>query len=75
MFNLYLFQRSTIVHEMLHATGAQHEQSRPDRDNYLNVQWQLIKKKKRHNFELRNVDTEVPYDVSSDLQYSVYVSV
>ncbi|XP_052086300.1 MAM and LDL-receptor class A domain-containing protein 1-like [Mytilus californianus] len=64
--------RPTIVHEMLHAMGAQHEQSRPDRDSYLNVQWQHIKRKKRHNFELRNVNTDVPYDVSSDLQYSVY---
>ncbi|CAC5390031.1 unnamed protein product [Mytilus coruscus] len=64
--------RSIIVHEMLHALGAQHEQSRPDRDSYLNIQWQQIKKKQKHNFDLRNVSTDVSYDVSSVLQYSVY---
>jgi hypothetical protein len=31
-----------ILHEMMHALGFVHEQSRPDRDNYVEVLWQNI---------------------------------
>ena len=34
--------KGTIVHEYLHVLGFQHEQARPDRDNYLKVYYQNI---------------------------------
>ena len=34
----------TVMHEMMHALGIIHEQSRPDRDEFLHVKYQNIKK-------------------------------
>jgi len=40
----------TVVHEMLHAVGFDHEQNRPDRDQFLNVYLQNVDPSQRHNF-------------------------
>lgn len=37
-------RKGTVIHEMLHSIGFIHEQSRPDRDRFVNVLWQNIKK-------------------------------
>ena len=41
----------TPVHEILHALGFYHEQSRPDRDKYIEVEWKNIKSRAKGNFE------------------------
>ncbi|CAM1319519.1 Uncharacterised protein r2_g2790 [Pycnogonum litorale] len=34
--------RSTIQHQMMHALGFYHEHNRPDRDNYVQINWHNI---------------------------------
>lgn len=67
------FHVGTVIHEMLHAVGFWHEQSRPDRDNFVSVQWQNIKRGKEDNFarysrgEVSTLD--LAYDTSSVMHY------
>ncbi len=43
--------RFIIVHELAHVLGMWHEQSRVDRDSYVNIIWACIPADKENNFE------------------------
>lgn len=58
---------------MLHALGAHHEQSRTDRDKYIEIMYKNIAPGKQGNFNKTETDVSHPYDGSSDLQYSMRV--
>ncbi|XP_072936143.1 uncharacterized protein [Epargyreus clarus] len=68
------FRHGTVVHEFLHALGFYHMQSSPDRDDYIDVVWQNIIQRARHNFRKYNslvvTDFGVGYDYESVLHYS-----
>lgn len=66
--------RGSIVHEILHAAGFMHEQTRADRDKHVTVVWDEIDPGKEHNFEQRPdlLQDIGDYDYDSILHYSAY---
>ncbi|EDO44549.1 predicted protein [Nematostella vectensis] len=62
-----------ILHEMMHAIGLWHEQSRPDRDQHVEVMWENILPGKEQNFEKYRHDRVdamgLRYDFNSLLHY------
>ncbi|CAL4065511.1 unnamed protein product [Meganyctiphanes norvegica] len=66
----------TVVHELMHAAGFWHEQSRYDRDDYVTINWSNIIDDLEYNFEkkTRSVtkDLGLSYDFESVMHYSQY---
>ena len=58
-----------MVHELLHALGVYHEQSRPDRDNYVEIIDANIEEKAKHNFNIVPGITTGNYDYGSIMHY------
>uniref|UniRef100_A0A8P4GG97 Metalloendopeptidase n=2 Tax=Dicentrarchus labrax TaxID=13489 RepID=A0A8P4GG97_DICLA len=59
-----------IQHEINHALGFQHEQTRSDRDYYVRINWENINPQMAYNFykqATNNLNT--PYDYSSIMHY------
>ncbi|MCO5203958.1 MAG: M12 family metallopeptidase [Anaerolineae bacterium] len=52
--------RFIMVHELMHALGFWHEQSRPDRDDYVTINLDNIDPANRHNFNRRDAATVYP---------------
>ena len=52
-----------IMHEIMHSLGFFHEQSRSDRDDYINVNWSNIKPEKVNNFQKQSANSV--YDIGS----------
>jgi len=59
------------MHEILHAMGMDHEQSRPDRNDFIKVD--LSNTEADPQFEITpNGDTRRPYDILSLMHYGAY---
>ncbi|XP_059897559.1 meprin A subunit alpha [Gadus macrocephalus] len=65
--------RAIVEHELLHALGFYHEQSRADRDNYVHIWWDQILEGKEHNFNKYEddfiTDLNTAYDYESIMHY------
>ncbi|GMR62974.1 hypothetical protein PMAYCL1PPCAC_33169, partial [Pristionchus mayeri] len=66
-------QKGIIIHEMMHAVGFFHEQSRTDRDDFITILWNNIQPGMQGQFEkygestIQTLGTE--YDYSSIMHY------
>jgi len=66
------WNKGIVIHEMMHAVGFWHEQSRSDRDSYVTIVTQNINPRMRYNFnkmsssQVNNIDR---YDYGSIMHY------
>jgi hypothetical protein len=60
----------TVRHETLHALGLWHEQSRNDRNNYININWSCIEPSEQGQYAKQDDSADVgPYDYASIMHY------
>ncbi|XP_034008976.1 high choriolytic enzyme 1-like [Trematomus bernacchii] len=60
----------TIQHEINHALGFKHEQTRSDRDSHVRINWQNINPQMAYNFKRHDTNNlNTPYDYTSIMHY------
>ncbi|XP_019376535.1 PREDICTED: meprin A subunit alpha [Gavialis gangeticus] len=68
--------KAIVEHEILHALGFYHEQSRTDRDDYVNIWWNEVISGYEHNFVKYDdqfiTDLNTPYDYESVMHYAPF---
>jgi len=62
-----------IAHELAHALGFWHEQSRTDRDTFVRIEWAHIQPGEEHNFDIASGSGRYgPYDFDSVMHYGQF---
>lgn len=61
----------SVMHEIGHALGLEHEHTRADRDQHIRIVWDSIVLEKRHNFATAPPDSRLlgAYDIGSIMHY------
>jgi len=67
-------RRGSMMHEIGHALGLEHEHTRQDRDQYIKINWDNITPQKVSNFGISKNDKQHygPYDYASIMHYGEY---
>lgn len=67
-------RHGVVIHELMHAIGFYHQQSASDRDTYIRINWDNIRRGREHNFNKYNesvvTDFGIQYDYESVMHYS-----
>ncbi|XP_065061709.1 MAM and LDL-receptor class A domain-containing protein 2-like isoform X10 [Rhopilema esculentum] len=62
-----------VIHELMHAAGFYHEQSRYDRDDFIEILWENIQDKREGNFAKQTAEAvqvfQTAYDFDSVMHY------
>ncbi|KAJ8972151.1 hypothetical protein NQ314_000377 [Rhamnusium bicolor] len=64
----------TALHELMHAAGFLHEQNRYERDDYVTIAWQNIKRGHENNFDKADKDMAQGFGVSYDFRSVMHYS-
>ncbi len=61
----------SMMHEIGHLLGLEHEHTRPDRDQHIQIHWNNISADKQHNFDVAPAGTRLlgDYDYASIMHY------
>lgn len=74
--NSHFHVSGIVMHELMHAAGFWHEQSRADRDDHITINWANIQTGMEFNFlkyDLRKIDhLGAKYDTCSVMHYGAY---
>lgn len=65
-------QKGVVIHELVHALGHFHEQSREDRDQYVTIQWNNIQEGRDSQFRIQNEQNIGRYDYGSIMHYGAW---